>query len=252
MAEIIGQFNGILTSALNLNATNELKFSSVRGGSIFGDFKNLISVPSDDSIRNLEFKKIIGSYVHKCWRAFIDWLSEIDKIVEDEGYLSLMNRIMIEAAGTNVNPLPIYKNLLISDLRKIIKLVDTMAREEIPGQKVELSVDTENFKFPVKKIESVDKMPEIETGNFEGVLSIKKPDFLGDSLWEFYYQNRRVVGHMLDQSFLNGFRKGELVLVPGSDIYVTGTFEAPYQNTAKIDVVKVVSHYKPGEQQKIL
>jgi hypothetical protein len=50
------------------------------------------------------------------------------------------------------------------------------------------------------------------------ILKVKKPDFLGESMWEFKFENRTIPVKFEDASWLKKFRERTVVLRPGDAI----------------------------------
>lgn len=53
------------------------------------------------------------------------------------------------------------------------------------------------------------------TSDIPMILMIKRPDFLGDSRWEFRHDNRIFEARIEDQGWMTGFRGGSVSLQPG-------------------------------------
>ncbi len=47
------------------------------------------------------------------------------------------------------------------------------------------------------------------------ILKVKKPDFLGESMWDFRYEGKKLPAKLLDDAWLKSFRNGEVTLHPG-------------------------------------
>lgn len=52
------------------------------------------------------------------------------------------------------------------------------------------------------------------------ILRVKKPDFLGDSMWDFVHAGRTFAAHMADAEWLELFRRGRVLLCPGDSLRV--------------------------------
>ena len=52
------------------------------------------------------------------------------------------------------------------------------------------------------------------TNEVQLILKIKKPDYLGDSRWEFRHQHQTIEARILDEEWLAEFRRGNIPLRP--------------------------------------
>lgn len=60
------------------------------------------------------------------------------------------------------------------------------------------------------------------------ILKVKKPDFLGNSQWEFKHDNRIITARILDDQWLESFRNGQVVIKPGDAIRANVLIEVNY------------------------
>lgn len=55
-------------------------------------------------------------------------------------------------------------------------------------------------------------------GEAEMTLLVKKPDYLGNSKWEFKDDKKAISAHISDPEWLHDFHNGEAILQPGSSL----------------------------------
>jgi hypothetical protein len=60
------------------------------------------------------------------------------------------------------------------------------------------------------------------------ILKVKKPDFLGESMWEFKYENRTIEAKFLDLAWLQKFRERSITLRPGDALKALVEIEVRY------------------------
>ena len=60
------------------------------------------------------------------------------------------------------------------------------------------------------------------------ILKVKKPDFLGESMWEFKYENRTIEAKFSDVAWLQKFRERAVILRPGDAIKALVETEVKY------------------------
>ncbi len=78
------------------------------------------------------------------------------------------------------------------------------------------------------------------------ILKVKKPDFLGDSMWDFRYEGKRLGAKVQDTNWLKQFHDGEVVLRPGDAIRGTVEVQTKYGQDNEVIAVhhKVIKIYE--------
>jgi len=51
------------------------------------------------------------------------------------------------------------------------------------------------------------------------ILQIKKPDYLGESMWEFRFNRKNIPAKVTDKAWLERFQKGHFVILPGDALH---------------------------------
>ena len=71
----------------------------------------------------------------------------------------------------------------------------------------------------------------------EMILKIKKPDYLGDSKWEFRHRKEAINARIEDAEWMNRFRNREIALKPGDSIKATVNIEVKYDFDREVTAV---------------
>jgi len=66
------------------------------------------------------------------------------------------------------------------------------------------------------------------------ILKVKKPDFLGESMWEFRFSDHSIEAKFLDFDWLKRFREGSVVLRPGDAIRALVESEFRYNHEGEV------------------
>ena len=90
------------------------------------------------------------------------------------------------------------------------------------------------------------------------ILKVKKPDFLGNSQWDFKFDNRTITARILDEKWLEDFRNGVFLIQPNDAILAKVIIEVHYgfdndvvSTTYKIVSVDEVIHPKTPRQNNL-
>ena len=88
------------------------------------------------------------------------------------------------------------------------------------------------------------------------ILKVKKPDFLGNSMWEFNHEGHPISASILDQGWLADFREHGLGVRPGVALRALVRVEASYDDDSEalparyavLKVYEVIPPKPPSEQ----
>lgn len=64
--------------------------------------------------------------------------------------------------------------------------------------------------------------------NNQMILKVKKPDFLGSSMWDFRHEGHPIEAKIADDAWLARFHNNEIAVPPGSALRALVQIEAPY------------------------
>ena len=66
------------------------------------------------------------------------------------------------------------------------------------------------------------------------VLKIRKPDYLGDSKWQFKHGKTTMSVKILDENWLNQFRSRQITIAPGDCLRATVRSEIKYDSNYEV------------------
>lgn len=77
------------------------------------------------------------------------------------------------------------------------------------------------------------------TGKYEVYLKVKKPDYLGQSMWEFKYEGKLIQAKIHDSGWLERFQQKTVLLGPGDSIRALVEVKVSYDKYGEV----IASHY---------
>jgi len=206
MSEMIEGFQSLdrnLVQAFPIRVTPELLLEDIQTGSLRTIIKNVLTGIDDEAIRNLEWKKAIGGFLLQGKHAVIRWIEHREQIENRQALEKLAHEIKLLAEGTQVLHLPIYAPpplpLLIKDLATISGAVNQLGPNDhatyeaagvTSGFNNNFHVDAE-FAEELLTDETITNRPEV-------LLQVKKPDYLGESMWEFVHAGHVIRAKIVD------------------------------------------------------
>lgn len=215
-------FDNVLLEQSGFIAKSHMILQNIESGSINTHLYNLIKSIDDKAIYNLKWQEIIGSFLLKTKYCILEYLAKNDKFSSFGDLQILTNRIdeiMPPASAifipTKTNPLTIIRGIkeFQSSLTKLSKTDRAFLLAS--DKKVEINKD---FYLP-DNIEKEFFTKEVVFNTSDMVLQVKKPDYLGESQWQFRVKDLPFFyAKITDKQWLDDFHKRKIDLRPGDSI----------------------------------
>lgn len=202
-----------------------LLLEDIQVGSLRSVIKNTLKGIPDESIKNLEWKTIIGSFLLQGKHTVIKWIEKREKIESRKELEALSSQILHLAERTQVLHLSAYSlpplPLLINDLASISTALKQLGTNDSATYEAEGTVSSFNQKFDVDQEFAQELLiDEKITNKSEVLLRVKKPDYLGDSMWEFLHAGHIIHAKIEDRDWLVSFQYQKEEVRPGDSLRV--------------------------------
>jgi hypothetical protein len=240
LTEALESTDKTLLKSFNLSIEPVTLVENIEEGSILIWLRNALESIDDDAIKSLEVKKVIGTYLVKAKRviiSFIDKRTEI-KGIEEIDYLKA--ELIDAARDTRVNALDIYNSVNTIDLLQNINSINESVRLFDEFTQVNYCLP-ESQSVPFNKFfnispESIEDIAtkEIRSGQNRMILKVKKPDYLGESKWEFRHGTKKIEAKITDSEWLEKFRNREIDLRPGDSLEAEVLYETRYDHNDEV------------------
>jgi hypothetical protein len=247
-----------------VNIEPVMLLENVEAGSIKSWLRAVLNATDDTGLQELNWKRIVGGYLVRAKYLTIDWLNKRTEIIGTAELDELQGEILKAAEATGVKRIPSYqppsKFLLVRSIIDIggslnfLQKDDKVVFETKGGDRVDFNLSLRIVPESMKDLLVEESLSHTE----EMILKVKKPDFLGESKWEFMHEHV-LEAKMLDVEWLTRFRNGEFVLRPGSAIRARVQVDVEYGVEREIvsrtfTILKVIEVMPPPdvEQTKLL
>jgi hypothetical protein len=221
MAGLIDAFSRIdrhLARSVATSVEPQVILERIEAGSIRSVLRTLLVQIDDDALRNLDWKPLIGQYLVKAKHTLLRKLQGHPRITSREDVIDLQ-RQLLALAPANIDmlpPAPISTEDLLWDIEALSGAVAELSEGDSAAF---ISADDETrietrLRITAQEIESLLTKETVCTTS-EHILLVKKPDYLGHSMWEFRLGDRSIEAKMLDQAWLERFQRQEIALRPG-------------------------------------
>lgn len=191
----------------------------IEAGSIKVWLKEVLTAIPDESIKSLDWKKAVGYYLHKAKYIIINSLEGKTKITTNKELSDIQNKIFNVARETNVLQIPSYSPIPIKllvenidNINKSLSVLDIQDKANYISEEGTAKFNLELNFAPNEIEELITKESIISESNM--ILKIKKPDYLGESMWEFRYDNKTIFAKIQDVVWLSKFQNREVNIRP--------------------------------------
>lgn len=264
MSGLIDSFNSLdshFASSFDVALDASLVLDNIEAGSIKARFRDLIEGLPDEALREADWKKIFGHFLLKCKYAVLNWLKDKEEITNRDDVRVLEGELLRIAEETNLKQLPAYSvpsaEVLLSDILAVQESLSHLSENDIATYRYNDKEITFNRELKISN-EIVREVltKEIVKSSNRAVVKVKKPDYLGQSMWGFQHDGRAVEAKIIDMEWLALFQSRKLDVKPGDSLRVLLYQEISYGYEGEIvhrhyEVEKVDEIIKPPHQTSI-
>jgi hypothetical protein len=267
MAQLIDTFRQLdrdLAHSIHLAIEPVVTLTAVEAGSIRSRLTTVLKSVDDDSIKKGDWKGVVGTYLFRAKRNFVEFLEKTPRVSSFDDVQELQGSLLGLAENTGVLQIPTYqpipaRRLLLAakGISSSVALLDRPSDASliIESEPLPLSCGPEFSEvleaelIPVKEI----------TSDIEMVLKVKRPDYLGDAMWDFRHGTTPIQAKIIDDRWLESFRSRLVTLGPGDSLHARVRHTVSYDDAGNIThfshlIVRVLSviPFKPPIQQSLL
>ncbi|MFC1901725.1 hypothetical protein ACFLX3_02205 [Chloroflexota bacterium] len=263
--ELIDTFQEIdrnLVTSIDVNIEPVLLLEDIEVGSIKVWLSNKLKLIPDDSAYHMDWKPIVGQYLLRAKWAMINFLEGKTTISNANEIDPLGDEIHELAEKTEVRWLPDYTPLphrqLLEGMQRISQSLSYLSSEDKAKYLIPNEPEKEfnlTFNIAPENIEDL-LAKEILTAENEMILKVKKPDYLGDSMWDMRHGKSIIQVTVLDKEWLNKFQDRQIDIRPGDSIRAKVQIDNKYDfngelisthfNVSKIlEVMHMPNHEQP-------
>lgn len=228
MAQMIDSFqiiDGDLLVPFDVRTETILILEDIQAGSLRTKLTTMLRSVDDEALKSGDWKQVVGDYLLKSKYRLLRFLENKKQITERSEIENLASDIHALAVETDIKQLPSYKPvptaLLLRDIQQItlslqpLKLTDTA---KFIGNQQEIQFN-QSFQYHQDSIEAL-LTKETKTLEKPEKLKVKKPDYLGESMWEFIFHNRVIPAKIVDHDWLLRFQSRQIDVRPGDALSV--------------------------------
>ena len=223
LIESIQALDQHLSATLSTRIRTKLLLQDIEAGSLISKLVNIIEDVPDEALKEGDYKKVIGQYLHRAKHKILDWCSKRNEIKDRGEIKELQGEIVELAKETDIKRLPAYPPIesgtLLSDMSCIRSSLDNLEETDAAS----LTSDEGTSQFNKSLVFSDDVVRELMTretivSKGERILKVKKPDYLGSSKWLFKHSGYLVDAKISDEAWLRRFQTKVVSVQPGDSL----------------------------------
>lgn len=242
LSELIEAFQQIdqdLAHSVTVEIEASVVLQEVESGSVRAWLSTVLKSVDDTALKKLDWKEIVGTYLLRAKRRLITFLDKNPTITTRAQVAELEAELLQLARETNVRQIPAYQPIptrrLLSDLSHVSSSLQILAVKQealLVFASGSLALNRE-FSVPEEAIDAL-MTAETMTSSAEMILRVKKPDYLGQSMWDFRHQNRVILARVADAEWLSRFQHRAVTLRPGDSIRATVETSVHYDQYGEV------------------
>ncbi len=245
--EALHALDATLVRSVDSSIRTVLLLENIESGSIKVWLKQFLEALPDEPLRKLDWRPVLGDFLVRGKYRAIKYLEGKIQLEDRKGLDALTTDLHQLAQETDLLQLPAYRSISPSDLaqgmRRISEAVSGLEGEE----RILFRCDDGDAAVDHTLRITPENITEILAGETianpaERILIVRKPDFLGDTMWEFRHEKNRYMASIEDRGWLADFRAGKKDIRPGDALRVMVLETSTYDlNGEVIDEHRVIS-----------
>lgn len=223
LIESVQSLDQHLSYSIGAAVRTTVLLQDIQVGSLKAKLRTIVEEIPDEALKKVEIKPIIGHFLVKAKHRVVDWCSDKQQIANKDEIKQLQFDIKELAQETDIKQIPAYAEpdteSLLTDIDGIRTALTNLEVEDSASYNSYEGISRFNKQMQIST-EIIQEYLTRETLVNEGekILKVKKPDYLGSSMWVFKYQGKSIDAKILDENWLKAFQGKQISVLPGDSI----------------------------------
>lgn len=226
------KFDELLAQSVLPELHAELILNDVEAGSIRSKLAILLRGIPDEAIQGFDWQKLVGHFLLKAKYKLLKLLEGKSGFTDAQEIENLRIALESMAPTETFNPLMVPGQIpslrlvgLIEDIVRAAALLRPNDyadyRSSVGNARLNPSFDTSNLRALLAT--------NTETSENEYLVKIKRPDFMGEAMWELVLKNHTIPAKMADTAWLEEFHQGLVDIRPNDYLSVRLRTDTTFQ-----------------------
>lgn len=200
---------------------------------------SLRSIP-DEVLKDGDWKKIVGFFLVKAKHKMIQWLEGKETIKSADEIEDLRKQITeLKNEVERLRQLPIEAPIPVTVIVTAVKKISVALAPLPSGQSIAYVSSEGSLEINRSFAVTDEQIEEILTKKFKTertrmALTVKKPDYLGKSMWDMIAQGHPVKAKIIDEHWLETFHQRQVALLPGDALSADVRIDAHFDEEGRI------------------
>ncbi|MDI6709993.1 MAG: hypothetical protein QME76_04800 [Bacillota bacterium] len=224
--------------------------------------RKVIESVDDEALANLDLRRIVGTYLVRLKYHIVKRLGITKEITDINEVIELQKKLETVAEETGMPRVPFYVPVPLTLVLKAMGRLSAAVSDLSPNEPVYFispEGEVRIYYHPELSEERIQKILTRKTLSSEAelVMRVKKPDYLGMSMWDMQYDGRTVSLKIQDSKWLREFQSRNVDLRPGDSLRARVRIEIDlghndsiiderYTAIEVLDVVRMTPRYQMG------
>jgi len=239
MIEALQSLDGLLTTSIDTKIKAVLVLEDIESGSLRILLKQILMAVDDEAIKKLDWKPAVGKYLLQAKHYIVRKLDEWEGLKDGLALEQATRDLRQLAEETGALAMPAYRTLPPREVAESMRRIAEAVAPLTEGEAISIhSAEGEDVVWPgvvipPERIDEILATEAIETRTTR-ILMIRRPDFLGEAMWEFKHEKRNYVAKIQDEGWLSNFRAGVVDIRPGDALRAEVLEKAAYDRRGEV------------------
>jgi hypothetical protein len=227
------RFDRELLGSIDAGIETVMVLEDIEAASLKTWFRNMLRATDDQALKEIDWRPLVGKYLVRAKYAVLQWTDEEGSAPKN--LPALGREIQKLAAETDVRHLPDYAPISPAALINAVKDFQGVKDQLVEGDRASLIVpgsDDVDFNLSVRiDIADLESLAVKETQSHpvpSMVLIVRKPDYLGTSMWDLRHGKRPISAKIEHEQWLQEFQNRRVDVRPGDALRCKVRIETMY------------------------
>ena len=262
MTELIERFQEIdkdLAGSIDVKIEPVMALEEIESGSITVWLRSALDAVEDSALKNLNWKPAVGKYLVKTKYLLINFLDNKTEISNRDEIENLSSQLLKAAQETDVRRIPTYSPVptwrvleFLCDISRSLEHLSSSDTAQFSTREGDEASFNLSFQYSPESLQEL-LTKETLTSTQEMILKVKKPDYLGSSMWDFRHEGRTLQAKIEDEQWLHNFQSRGQDVRPGDALRAKVVISVNYGYDGEVvetryNIIEVIKTVPQSEQ----
>lgn len=223
-----------LAGSIDSSIEPVLMLEDIEAGSIKVWLRDVLLQTEDHNLQELDWRRIVGRYLVVAKYAFVRWVNDEEERSRPGSLADLREHFALLARETDVKKIPAYgvpsATEILSTAEDVARALGRLSSSDKAQfltrdgeQNFNLLIDWNQLNIAELAVRETILSPAIPM-----ILAVRKPDYLGETQWEFRHGKKTIRAKIIDENWLRKFQARRIDVRPGDALRCRVSQEIKY------------------------